>query len=68
VASESPADRAGILLGDIIVTVEGSSIESMQSLQAALDGENIGKSIVLDVVRGGHLVEVSVVVGEKPKN
>jgi S1-C subfamily serine protease len=66
VAPASPAEQAGILLGDIIVKVEGASIESMQSLQAALDSENIGKSIELDVVRGGHLVKVSVVVAEKP--
>jgi S1-C subfamily serine protease len=68
VATGSPAEQAGILLGDIIVMVEGSSIESLQSLQVALDGENIGKSIALEVVRGGQLVKVSVVVGEKPKN
>ena len=68
VASGSPAEQAGILLGDIIVTVEGASIENMQSLQAALDSENIGKSITLDVVRGGHLVKVPVAVGEKPGN
>jgi S1-C subfamily serine protease len=68
VASGSPAEQAGILLGDIIVAVEGASIENMQSLQAALDSENIGKSITLDVVRGGHLVKVPVAVGEKPGN
>jgi S1-C subfamily serine protease len=68
VAPASPAEQAGMLLGDIIVMVEGSSIENIHSLQAALDGENIGKSIALDVVRGGHLVKASVVVGEKPGN
>ncbi len=68
VAAGSPAEQAGILLGDIIVMVEGAPIESMQSLQGVLDSENIGKSIALDVVRGGHLVKVPVIVGEKVGN
>ena len=67
VAPGSPAEQAGILLGDIIVMVEGALIQNMQSLQPALDGENIGKPIALDVVRGGQLAKISVIVGEKPK-
>ena len=67
VAPGSPAEQAGILLGDIIVMVEGALIQNMQSLQPALDGENIGKPIALDIVRGGQLAKMSVIVGEKPK-
>jgi S1-C subfamily serine protease len=67
VAPGGPAEQAGILLGDIIVMVEGSLIQNIQSLQPALDGENIGKPIALDVVRGGQLAKISVIVGEKPK-
>jgi S1-C subfamily serine protease len=40
----------------------------MRSLQHILNGENIGKSISLDVVRGGRLLKVSVAVREKPEN
>ncbi len=68
VAPASPAEKAGILLGDIIVMAEGASIESMQSLQAFLDSENVGKSISLQVVRGGQLANISVTVGEKQKD
>jgi S1-C subfamily serine protease len=67
VAPGSPTEQAGILLGDIIVMVEGALIQNLQSLQPALDGENIGKPIALDIVRGGQLAKISVTVGEKPK-
>ncbi len=67
IAPGSPAEQSGVLLGDILVRIEGAPIQSMQSLQPALDGENIGKPIALDVVRGGQLVKLSVIVGEKPK-
>ena len=68
VAAGSPAEQAGILLGDIIVAAEGSSIQNIHSLQPFLDSENVGKTIALDVVRGGQIVKLSVTVGEKPRS
>jgi S1-C subfamily serine protease len=65
VAAGSPAEQAGILLGDIIVKAEGSSIQDIQSLQPLLDSENVGKAIAIEVVRGGQLIKLSVTVAEK---
>jgi S1-C subfamily serine protease len=65
VAPGSPAENGGILLGDIIVSAEGSPITNMQSLQPFLDSENVGKNIALDVVRGGQRAKLSITVGEK---
>ena len=67
VASGSPSEQAGFLLGDIIVTAEGSSIQDIQSLQPLLDSENVGKAIAIEVVRGGQMVKLNVTVAEKPK-
>lgn len=68
VAPSSAAQKAGILLGDVIVAIDGSPIRTVRGLQLALDGENIGKSISIDVVRGGQLVKVAVAVEEKPES
>ena len=68
VAPASPAEQAGILLGDILVKVEGSPIPSIQALQSFLDSENVGKAIAFEVVRGGQLVKLNVTVAEKPKS
>ncbi len=68
VAAGSPAEQAGILLGDIIVTAEGSSIQDIPSLQPLLDSENVGRAIAIEVVRGGQMVKLSVTVAEKPKS
>ena len=65
VASGGPAEKAGVLLGDIIVRVEGTTVRGMTSLQPFLDNENIGKPVALEVVRGGQVVKLSVIVGEK---
>ncbi|MFZ0747643.1 MAG: S1C family serine protease [Terracidiphilus sp.] len=66
IAPNSAAVEAGLMLGDVIAAIEGKSLRSGASLQSILDGENVGKSISLDVVRGGQLVKVAVTVGEKP--
>ena len=66
VAEGSPAEKAGILLGDLIVTAQGSSVQTIQALQPFLDAENVGKPIAMEVVRGGQLVKLSVTIGEKP--
>ncbi len=66
VARGTSAQEAGIVIGDILVGVDGAPIEHLHSLQHALDGENVGKTITLDVVRGGQLLKVPVTVREKP--
>jgi len=62
-----PAANAGILLGDIVVRVDGAELRGAHSLQGALDSEKIGQSVAVDVVRGGKLVQLNVVVAERPQ-
>ncbi len=62
-----PAAQAGVLLGDILVSVAGEALSGAHSLQAALDGENIGKPAAVELVRGGQMVKLNVVVGERPE-
>lgn len=68
IAPGSPDESSGLLLGDIIVTIEGSPVHGVRSLQAALDTENVGKSISLDIVRGGKMLKLPVIVGEKQES
>jgi S1-C subfamily serine protease len=65
VAPDSPAEKGGMLLADIIIAAEGSPVADIQSLQPFLDSENVGKAIALEVVRGGQRVKLSITVGEK---
>ncbi len=66
VAPGSAAQEAQLMLGDVIVTIEGSPIRSARDLQWAVDDESVGKSIALEVIRGGQLLKLSVKVREKP--
>lgn len=66
VAPGSAATEAGLMLGDVIVAIDGKTLQSVASLQSILDDENVGKSVPLGVVRGGQLTRVAVTVREKP--
>ena len=68
VAPGSPAEQAGILLGDVLVTIDGSPVQSLRGLQAGLDSDKIGKAVAVRLVRGGKLVEINVTVGERPES
>ncbi|ALF53871.1 LuxR family transcriptional regulator [Nostoc piscinale CENA21] len=67
VESSSPADKAGILLGDVLVTLDNVAVSDTGDVLALLNNsDRIGKLIKVQVVRGGALVELDIVVGERP--
>lgn len=65
-AADSPAEKSGLLLGDILIAVDGTAVRGARSLQTVLDPENVGKAIGIDLVRGGKLSKINVTVGERP--
>jgi S1-C subfamily serine protease len=67
VEPSGPAGNAGVLLGDIVVRIDGSELRGAHSLQAALDSEKVGHPVTVDIFRGGKLVQLNVVVGERPE-
>jgi S1-C subfamily serine protease len=67
VEPESPAHKAGIVIGDILIALAGHSVARLEDVHSQLHGEAIGKPLVLKFVRGGAAQEVNIVVGERPR-
>jgi S1-C subfamily serine protease len=67
VESGASAERAGILLGDILVTFDGQPLQRVHELQNFLGADVVGKSKNVRIIRGGKLVEVPVTVAERPR-
>jgi S1-C subfamily serine protease len=61
----SPAEQGGLLLGDVIVAVDGATTSEVEQLQDQLAGDKVGRAIALRLVRGGEPRELSVTVGER---
>lgn len=63
---DAPADRDGLLLGDIILAIGGRAIEDGEALQMALGPDAVGKPSNVRIIRGGQIVEVVVTPAERP--
>ncbi|MBP6179622.1 MAG: trypsin-like peptidase domain-containing protein [Anaerolineales bacterium] len=61
----SPAGKGGLLVGDILVGVNGEAVAHQDDLFVRLSGDVVGKSVPLNIVRGGKLESISVVIGER---
>lgn len=65
IEKESPAEKGGLIIGDILVGVAGVAVGHHDELFTRLSGDVVGKSTAMDVLRGGKLQSVIVVVGER---
>ena len=66
VEANSPAGRAGLLVGDVLLGIEDTSTLGAGDLQGALGPERVGAAVRLQVLRGGVRQEVAVLLGERP--
>jgi serine protease Do len=66
VTDGSPAASAGLLVGDVLVALDGQPLESPQDLMDRLLGAHIGRPVSLQVLRGGTAIDAAVTVGERP--
>ena len=65
VESEGPADKSGLLIGDVIIAIDGTAVSDTSDIQAMLGSNSVGKTLNVQIVRGGALVEVALTVGER---
>jgi serine protease Do len=64
VAEGSPAEKAGIKVGDVIVEYDGKPIQHSSQLPILVARTDVGKSVPLKVFRAKEEVRLSVTVGE----
>jgi S1-C subfamily serine protease len=65
VQAGSPAAE-GLLIGDLVLSLDGHAITDPVELRRLLRAERIGRRITARVVRGGQAREVELTVGERP--
>lgn len=66
VEPDSPAERAGLQLGDILVLLNGKTTGDILELQDSLGGASVGKALEATVIRGGEPVRAAITVAERP--
>jgi serine protease Do len=67
VVEDSPADRAGLRRGDLLVAVDGTPLETLDALFALLDAVPAPERLTLTVLRGSDELEVRVDLEVEPQ-
>ena len=62
---DGPAQKGGLFVGDTIVAIASQNVDDPDDLFAALNSETVGKSVPVEVLRGGKPETVHVTVGER---
>ena len=68
VVPESPAQKSGISLNDVIVGVDGWDVVGVADLKAVLGSSPAGRVVNLKAIRNRQLLNVSVVLGARPES
>jgi len=66
VEPEGPADKAGLLIGDVMVALDDKPVADTDDVQRALGPKHAGETMGATVVRGGELFQAHVTLGERP--
>jgi S1-C subfamily serine protease len=67
VEPDGPAGQAGVVIGDVLVALDGTPVTGTDDVQEFLSGDRVGKSLKASLLRGGELMERAITVGERPR-
>lgn len=60
-----PAEKGGLMLGDLLVGLGGRPVEDTDDLQTLLGGDRVGQATPVRVIRGGQVQDLNVTIGER---
>ena len=64
VLPDTPAEAAGLRLGDVITAIDGQAITDAEQLQAFVDGSGLNKNLQFSVRRGDRTLKLRVVTAQ----
>lgn len=67
VENGAPAEKAGVLLGDVLFEVGGKTVEHVDTIQDSLATANIGDVLQIRVIRAGEIKPLPITLGERPR-
>jgi S1-C subfamily serine protease len=67
IAENGPGAVAGVKAGDILLTIDGTSMRGVRRVIAGLDDTSVGKTAELRLIRGGEVSALNVVITARPR-
>ena len=62
-----PSARAGVLVGDILLSLDGRAVPDTDDIQSVLESHRVGDAIDAEVLRGGVSTKLAITIGERPR-
>ncbi|MEO7999926.1 MAG: trypsin-like peptidase domain-containing protein [Gemmatimonadaceae bacterium] len=66
IASNSPAEAAGLFVGDTLISLAHTPTREAEDVLAILGPDTVGKTLTARIIRAGAVLEIPVVIGESP--
>ena len=68
VKPDSPAERSGLLVGDVVLSLDGTEVDHSNKIQTLIYSRDPGETISLQISRQGQLLYLDVVLGERTED
>jgi S1-C subfamily serine protease len=65
VEANAPAAAAGILVGDLLLSVDGQPVHSVHSVQHQISSLKVGDPVAVVVLRGGVKMDLKVILADR---
>jgi S1-C subfamily serine protease len=65
--AEGPAAKAGVLIGDVVVSLGGTAVDDTDDIQTVLEKHAAGQTIQAGLVRAGAALGIAIAIGERPR-
>lgn len=63
---DGPAMRAGVLLGDVLVAIDGHAVDAPDDVQSMIAARRPGSTLTATIIRAGAATELGITIGERP--
>jgi S1-C subfamily serine protease len=63
---DGPAATAGVMLGDVLVALDGTPVHESDDVQRLVSARRVGATLVATILRAGSPTEIRITVGERP--
>ena len=68
VQPNSPAERGGLLVGDVVLSINGTEVNHFNHLQTLIYSRDPGDTVNLQIMRQSQIRQVAVVLGEREED
>jgi serine protease Do len=66
VSTDSPAEKAGLKVGDVVTQYNGTKVEGLEQLSRLVRETPVGREVKLDIIRNGATQTVTAKIGQHP--